>query len=144
MGPVRAARSHDAPAEYADAFDDDFGEPCSVVEVTERANGGEHLTWSNAGLVATKEPDVAHLPAGHPIDLESGGSVPPAGVVFFSQLIDGCHHDLRVKLSLISVSLIGRVLDTARSICAGKKPIIPKNLERKCPERKADDSAADV
>jgi hypothetical protein len=36
------------------------------------AKGNELLTWGNTLLINSQEPDVAHLPAGHPIDLHSG------------------------------------------------------------------------
>jgi hypothetical protein len=34
------------------------------------AKGSEQLHWANRGFALTKEPDVAHLMAGHPIDLD--------------------------------------------------------------------------
>ena len=43
-----------------------------LTELVISAAGTERLRWGNRGLRLTDEPDIAHLMAGHPIDLECG------------------------------------------------------------------------
>ena len=73
LGSRRDGRrwDHEVKLEWAGYVDVDI-EHRRFRRLVVLAKGQEHLTWGNAGLFETKEPDVAHLPAGHPIDLESG------------------------------------------------------------------------
>jgi len=43
-----------------------------ITRLVMSAHGDERLRWGNAAWLATSEPDVAHLPAGHPIDMDCG------------------------------------------------------------------------